>query len=248
MTTSVTSRVLAATTVGCLMFAWATSGVFGSFSKFQITGKSCTGNPYGYDFGYGYGYGYDCVTPSNAGGSTWGGGGSTGGGSTPWSGVVPKTTPTTTPPTSSSTGIIVPRAKDIKKSPYRDSIVTLIEKGFVKNTTKFFPERAITRAEFVKLLANAYGYEPKKAKKKFRDVDYKSDLASYINFGVAMGWINVKNDNFRPNDPITLGEAEKLVGVILGNAIADTVAEVTKNITRGEAADLIVKNLLTPKQ
>lgn len=161
--------------------------------------------------------------------------------------MVPTGAPSTTPSTAGSNPI-VPKAKDIKKSPYRESITVLIEKGFVKNVTKFFPERAITRAEFVKLLANAYGYEVKKAKKKFRDVDYKSDLASYINFGVAMGWINVKNDNFRPNDPITLGEAEKLVGVILGNAIADTVAEVTKNITRGEAADLIVKNLLTPKQ
>lgn len=233
----ITSRILAATTVGCLVFAGATNGVFGSFSMFQITGKTCTGNIYWYDYGYGYGYGYDCLDPVSNGG--WGG--STGG-----NGIVltPTSTPTPAPVVGSSTWVIVPRARDIARSEYKDSIETLIEKWFVKNTVKFFPERSITRAEFVKILSNAYGYSTKKAKKRFLDVNYSSDLAQYINFWVALGWINIRHDYFRPNDSITRGEAQKLVDVISWNASADTVAEPTAFITRGEAADLIVKSLL----
>ena len=58
-----------------------------------------------------------------------------------------------------------------------------------------------------------------------------------------MGWINVRHDNFRPNDTITRGEAQKLLNVILGDAIADTIAEPTGTITRGEAAEMIVDAL-----
>lgn len=54
-----------------------------------------------------------------------------------------------------------------------------------------------------------------------------------------MGWINIRNTNFRPNDLITRGEAQKLINVIKGKAIADTVAESTRTITRAQAAKMI---------
>lgn len=213
----------------------------------MITGQTCSGYSYGYDYGYGYGYGYDCnqtVTPPTTGGGGGGGGGGSTGGGTPGSGT-PTSTPTGTPPTG-TTGTPKPievKAKDIAKSIYKSAIETLIEKGFVKNTVKFAPQKPITRAEFVKILANAYGFDKKVARKKFKDVDYKSDLALYIDFGVAMGWINVRNDEFRPNDYITRGEAQKLLDVVLDRAVADTVAEPSATITRGLAAKLIVEAL-----
>ena len=48
---------------------------------------------------------------------------------------------------------------DIANSESREAITTLIEKGYVKNTKKFDPKRAMTRAEFVKVLSLAYGFE-----------------------------------------------------------------------------------------
>ncbi len=48
---------------------------------------------------------------------------------------------------------------DIANSESHDAITTLIEKGYVKNTKKFDPKRPMTRAEFVKVLSLAYGFE-----------------------------------------------------------------------------------------
>lgn len=143
---------------------------------------------------------------------------------------------------------LVVKATDIEKSSYKSAIETLVQNKIVRNVDKFEPEKPITRAEFVKLLANAYGFEKKTSKKRFRDVNYRSDLALYINFGVEMGWINIKNVDFRPNDPITRGEAQKLLDVIEEKAIADTVAEPSATITRGQAAKLIVEWMTSVKK
>lgn len=100
---------------------------------------------------------------------------------------------------------------DIADSNYREAIVKMVEKGYMKNTKKFDPKRAMTRAEFIKVLSLAYGFE------EFTDFDTSfsdlqgSEFEKYVNFGVIMGWINADMAKFRPNDAITMGEATKLI-------------------------------------
>ncbi len=105
---------------------------------------------------------------------------------------------------------------DIENSDSQDAIITLIEKGYVKNSKKFDPKRAMTRAEFVKVLSLAYGFdEIGEFKTEFEDMK-NSEFGKYVSFGVLMGWVNPDMKKFRPNDAITLGEALKLLGAAKG--------------------------------
>jgi hypothetical protein len=110
----------------------------------------------------------------------------------------------------------------------------------MNNVATVSPTRSITRAEFMKLISIANGYTPKVVTKKFGDLPTTNTLAPYVNFGVAMGWVNVKNTNFRPNDIITQGEIDKLISAIKKTATADTIARVSSGVTRGKAASDIV--------
>jgi hypothetical protein len=58
----------------------------------------------------------------------------------------------------------------------------------------------------------------------FNDVNSASKYRSYIQYGVSQGWINTKNTRFRPNDTITIGEANKLISAFLGKAEAESPA------------------------
>lgn len=111
----------------------------------------------------------------------------------------------------------------------------------MQNNKKIRPNSTISRAEFMKLLALANGYKPLAVTKKFRDLPQSNTLTSYVNFGVANGWVNVKNTNFRPNDIITQGEIDKLIATINGSASADTIARKSGGVSRGKAAADIVK-------
>lgn len=229
MNTTLTSRILAGGTVAGLLLVGAASGVFGTFSSTILSGNSCSG--YGYFSGYGYGY--DC-TPI----VTGGGGG--GGGSSSSNAAVVVTTPTTTTPTPTLTPSTTPTpgivARDISRSQYRTAIETLIQKGVINNATKIAPNRTITRAEFLKLISIAHGYTtPVEVTKKFDDLPSTHTLYNYVNYGVAMGWVNTKHNNFRPNDIITQGEINKLLNAIAGTATADTVAKPSAGVTRGKA-------------
>jgi hypothetical protein len=137
-------------------------------------------------------------------------------------------------------------ARDLIGNIYRDAIETLIRVGVMNNATKTEPNRAITRAEFMKLLSIAHGYNtPVTVNKKFRDVPKTNTLINYINYGVAMGWINTKNARFRPNDTISQGEIDKLIAVIQATATADTVVRPSGGVSRGKAASDIVAAFYT---
>ena len=139
--------------------------------------------------------------------------------------------------------VATPQATDIARSIYRDSIRILIEVGVFNDSPKFNPTRSITRAEFVKILTRVTGFTPTTSSKVFSDVDYTSDLSQYISYGVEQGWINRNNTNFRPNDTISLTEATKLINVVIGKATSTTVVPKSTPISRGKAADLLVKML-----
>jgi hypothetical protein len=88
----------------------------------------------------------------------------------------------------------------------------------------------------MKLIAIAHGYiAPVDVTKKFGDLPSTHSLHNYVNYGVAMGWVNVKNANFRPNDIITQGEINKLLNAIAGSATADTIAQPSTGVSRGKA-------------
>lgn len=219
MKSQIISRILATFTVGAVVLVGASSGAFGAFSLVLKEGQTCTGYSYGYDSALAqYGWGYECnvPTPVGPGGGGGGGGGSTGG--TPMTSSTPAPTPTPTP---TQTPVVTPQP-----------ITPVVDEKKA--------ELPITRAQFVKMLAEAYGYTPVDSKKRFRDVNYKLSYAQYISFGVEKGWINVRTNRFRPNSNITRGEAQKLINVIKGNAIADTVADPTATLTQAEAVQMII--------
>ncbi len=231
MNTTLTSRILAGSTVAGLLFVGTVSGVFGTFSATILSGNTCSG--YGYQPGYGYGY--DCTPIVSSGGGGGGGGGGSASSSTSSSNPVVTTTPapTVTPSTTLTPGIV---ARDILRSPYRSAIETLIQKGVINNATKIAPTRSITRAEFMKLLSIAHGYTaPVSVTKKFGDLPATHTLYNYVNYGVAMGWVNVKNANFRPDDIISQGEINKLLNAVAGTATADTVVKASAGVSRGKA-------------
>lgn len=78
-------------------------------------------------------------------------------------------------------------------------------------------------------------------KKRFADLPSTHSLYAYVNFGVAQGWVNVRNTNFRPDDIVTQGEIDKLIAAIKGTANADTIALKTPSVSRGKAASDIVE-------
>jgi len=244
-----TPRALALGTVAVTIGLGVASGVFSTFYTTIQSGQTCTYG-YGYDngFGYGYGYGsangYDCVaapvvTPPSSGGGGGGGGGS----SSSSVGTPVALTPAAITALAKDAVIL---AKDIGSTEFKSAIETLIRAGVMNNATKVNPENSITRGEFLKLLAISNGYkDPVKVTKKFKDMPKKHSLLNYVNFGVAMGWVNTKNANFRPNDIITQGEIDKLILAIQKKATADTVAKKSSGVTRGKAAKDIVDAFFT---
>lgn len=170
--------------------------------------------------------------------SWWGGGG--------WTYI-----PTTVSPIAftgqavSTGGAVVPVsiviiAKDIKRSFYRDAINTLIFNGIIANSPFIYPNRFISRAEFIKVLAKTNGFTPVSSSKKFADVESSSDFAQYISFAVEKGWINTSNENFRPNAYITQGEVDKLIVTVQWKISANKKIGASRFVTRGKAMKDIV--------
>jgi S-layer homology domain len=223
MNTTLTSRVLAGGTVAGLLLVGAASGVFGTFSTTLLSGQSCSG--YGYQSGYGYGYNCTPVVTSAGGGS-------------PSSAAPAVVTTSPKTPIAAPTTIV---ATDIAQSPFKAAIETLIRAGVMNNAVNVSPVRPITRAEFMKFLSIAEGYQtPVTVSKKFGDIPANNTLINYVNYGVSKGWVNVKNTNFRPNDIITQGEIDKLISAVKGSATADTIAKPSSGVSRGKAASDIV--------
>jgi hypothetical protein len=80
----------------------------------------------------------------------------------------------------------------------------------------FQPERAITRAEFLKIATKSfcYDYSQLTGTENFDDVENGSWVARVTELAGALGVINTTNTNFRPNDPISKIEAMKIILLI----------------------------------
>ena len=100
-----------------------------------------------------------------------------------------------------------------------DKIIDFEEKGFVcgYEDGTFRPDQTITRAEYVKIVNNFFGYELEYDKDSgFSDINSGDWFIPYVNEAVERGYITGYEDGtFRPEDPIRRQEATVILARIL---------------------------------
>lgn len=105
-------------------------------------------------------------------------------------------------------------------NPYRSAIYSLVGKGVINGIAQedgsflFKPDATITRAEFAKMIAVAITGNAAltETTTKFPDVAENHWANKYIAYAVKAGIINGRDDGtFRPENPVTYGEAVKMV-------------------------------------
>ncbi len=103
---------------------------------------------------------------------------------------------------------------------YRNAIYSLVQKGIINGiqqedgTFIFKPDATITRAEFAKMITVALAGNVTLTEKtdKFPDVADSHWANTYIAYAVKAGIINGRDDGtFRPENPVTYGEAIKML-------------------------------------
>ena len=100
----------------------------------------------------------------------------------------------------------------------------------------FQPDRAVTRAELMQLIAAFYTV-PTGQKPAFTDVPASHWAASAIAYGAQQGWVGGYEDGtFRPNQPVTRAEAVRMLnGALDRNPDANLIDQV---VTKSPFADL----------
>ena len=100
-----------------------------------------------------------------------------------------------------------------------NKIIDFEKKGYVSGYEDgtFRPDKTITRAEYVKIVNNFFGYELEQGKNSnFKDVANDAWYAPYINEAVERGYITGYDDGtFRPEAPIRRQEATVMLARIL---------------------------------
>ena len=98
-------------------------------------------------------------------------------------------------------------------------IMDFEKKGYVcgYSDDTFRADRTITRAEYVKIVNNFFGYKPsEKTTSNFKDVSSGDWFMPYVNEAVDRGYIEGFEDGtFRPQDPIRRQEATVILARIL---------------------------------
>ena len=101
-----------------------------------------------------------------------------------------------------------------------NKIIDFESKGYVcgYEDGTFRADQTITRAEYVKMVNNFFGYKPNTEKvANFSDVNSGDWFAPYVNEAVERGYITGFEDGtFRPQDPIRRQEATVILSRILG--------------------------------
>ena len=133
---------------------------------------------------------------------------------------------------------------DMKSSPYYNAALTMVEEGIMSGTqvgadTYFYPEREVTRGEFVVMLMHALGIEDvsSSASTPFVDndeipVQMRGFVAAAYSLGYVNGSITENGLCFEANKNISRAEA----AVILGNVL--DVATPTVLPTFSDSADI----------
>ena len=106
---------------------------------------------------------------------------------------------------------------DIKGHWAEASIRNAMNKGWVNNSNVFSPNNSTTRAEFIIIINNAFGFN-NKATISFKDVKSDQWFYEHICTAFSSGYINGYEDNtFRPNNYITRQEAASIITSIINN-------------------------------
>ena len=119
---------------------------------------------------------------------------------------------------------------DLADSPYHNSALTMTEKNIMSGTqvgtsTYFYPDKAVSRAEFVVMAMNAAGIKEVNPSTEtvFSDnADIPSDMRSYIAAAYELGYIKGSAVDgrlcFEPNREITRAEAAVMLANMLDAA------------------------------
>ena len=120
---------------------------------------------------------------------------------------------------------------DLADSPYQSSALAMTEKGIMGGTQVgsslyFYPDREVSRAEFVVMAMNAAGITDiaKVSSTVFSDdAEIPSGMKSYVATAYELGYIKGSEDEngrlcFEPSRSITRAEAAVMLGNILGAA------------------------------
>lgn len=100
-----------------------------------------------------------------------------------------------------------------------DFITTLKDMGIIngKDNGNFEPDAQLTRAEFAKMIAVAFGLTATSGDSKFADCTANDWYTEFVNAVAEAGYVNGKDDaNFGANDPISRQEICTILGRILG--------------------------------
>jgi hypothetical protein len=153
-------------------------------------------------------------------------------------------------------------------NPFFDAISYLKENDFISgysdNTYK--PNNGINRAEFVKIIIGTIYTENEiaacVASKTFSDVKQSDWFYPYVCVAANNGIVNGYSDgSFKPGNPINFAESAKIIVNAFGyktstkelwyqsyvekleelNAIPSSICSISKNITRGEMAEMIYR-------
>ena len=121
---------------------------------------------------------------------------------------------------------------DIVYHPARAEITAMFNKGYVKGLTAdaFGPEEALTRAQYVTLLARVYGWKlPEKPSSRFKDA-IPAYAQGAVEVAVAKGLVKGYPDGtFRPNQPVTRAEAAVILDRLIGGGAAAPVQLADQN-------------------
>ncbi len=125
--------------------------------------------------------------------------------------------------------------KDLDTSDwYYTSMYYLASRGIINgySDSTIRPNSYITRAEFVKIATNMFGFNNTDSSVNFSDVSYTDWYYDYVKAGSNLNLINGYSDGeFKPNDYITRAEAVTVIDNILGRTQDDSqyYAEINYN-------------------
>ncbi len=106
--------------------------------------------------------------------------------------------------------------RDIRSNWARVYINALALRGIINNTEFFNPDNSLTRAEFLKIIGNAAGWNLQTTtQNSFRDISKTAWYSTYAEYALSHGIISPAH-TFRPNDPISRAEVSKILAGALG--------------------------------
>ncbi|KAA0940157.1 S-layer homology domain-containing protein [Sporosarcina sp. ANT_H38] len=121
-------------------------------------------------------------------------------------------------------------------------IMFLVDKGVIKPTENFFPDKKVTREEVAVMVSKAVGLDGKQTQTKFKDVPESRYSSGYINSAVEAGIINGYPDGtFKPNNLVTRGH----MAAFIANAFKLTgQADIKfKDVPKGSTSYIAVRKL-----